>query len=461
MKDSLTKAENNSTRTAELNKSFSSLGKFSLSSLAVTVILFLLRMIKNVVFTRLLGPSGRGVYGLLTTIPGLIISFGNLGFGLGSVYLLSKKKYDLHRVLGNALLYLLVQGVILILVATVLLSFKGILREDYHTIEKFSLLVIIVIPFLLSQRTCGTLLLGIKDIHFYNILQILFSALPMLLMVALWLILKDALFSALVAWSGTVIIVAAISFVRLYRKADKKFGVSIPYIKEAFSFGLRGNISMFANEVVRRIDILFIAYFLGAEQVGYYAVSVSVAEILLALPDAISLPFLPIRMGMDWSEASSFSPFVIKYVFLIMIFVCGITAFIGKTAIFILYGREFYPAVGPMLYLLPGILVLSIYQFLKADIYSLNRPGFISIVSLVTMTCNLVLNYLMIPQYGINGAAISSSISYAISVLIVFVFFLRKTGLSWDEVLVVKKRDLKFVMENIVPQIKNRMRQDI
>ena len=94
MKDSLTKAENNSTRTAELNKSFSSLGKFSLSSLAVTVILFLLRMIKNVVFTRLLGPSGRGVYGLLTTIPGLIISFGNLGFGLGSVYLLSKKKYD-------------------------------------------------------------------------------------------------------------------------------------------------------------------------------------------------------------------------------------------------------------------------------------------------------------------------------------------------------------------------------
>ncbi|MGD9160756.1 MAG: polysaccharide biosynthesis C-terminal domain-containing protein [Desulfobacteraceae bacterium] len=457
MKDPLSKAENIPAQTAGLKKSFSSLGKFSLSSLAVTAILFLLRMIKNVVFTRLLGPSGRGVYGLLTTIPGLIISFGNLGFGLGSIYLLSKKKYELYKVLGNAFLYLLVQGAILTMVGAAPLSFNGILKADYHTVEKFSLLVLVAIPFLLAQRTGGTLLMGIKDIHFYNILQVLFSALPMLLMVAIWLIIKDALFSALVAWTGTIIIVAVISFVRLYRKADKNFGVSIPYIKEAFSFGLRGNISMFANEVVRRVDILFIAYFLGAEQVGYYAVSVSVAEIFLALPDAISLPFLPIRMGMDQSEASSFSPFVIKYVFLIMVFVCGITAFIGKPAIFILYGREFFPALVPMLCLLPGILALSLYQFLKADIYSINRPGFISIVSLITMTCNLVLNYLMIPQYGINGAAISSSISYAISTLIILVFFLRKTGLAWDEVLLVKKKDVQFVVDNVIPQIKNRM----
>ena len=458
MKDPLLKAGKKSPPTAGLNKSLSILGKFSLSTLAVTAILFILRMVKNIVFTRLLGPSGRGIYGLLTTIPGLIISFGNLGFGLGSVYLLSKKKYALHKVLGNAFLYLLLQGAILALFGVVLLSFKGIVKADYYIIEKFSFLVLAAIPFLLAQHTGGTLLLGIKDIHFYNILQILFSAFPMLLMVLLWLITKDALFSAMVAWTVTIALVAVISFIQLYKKAGKRVGISISYIKEAFSFGLRGNISMFANEVVRRIDILFIAYFLGATQVGYYAVSVSVAEILLALPDAIALPFLPIRMGMDSSEAASFSPFVIKYVLLIMVFVCGITALAGKAIIFILYGKNFFPALVPMLCLLPGILALSLYQFLKADIYSMNRPGFISIVSLITMISNLVLNYLMIPLYGINGAAISSSISYVVSTLILFAFFLRKTGLSWDAVLLVKKKDVHFIMDTIVPQIKNRMR---
>lgn len=458
MNDPFLKAEKKSTRSAGLNKSLSILGKFSLSSLAVTAILFILRMVKNIVFTRLLGPSGRGMYGLLTTIPGLIISFGNLGFGLGCVYLLSKKKCELYKVLGNAFLYLLIQGAILALVGAVLLSFKGILKADYHIIESFSLPVLVAIPFLLAQHTGGTLLMGIKDIDFYNILRILFSAFPILFLVLLWLITKDALFSAMAAWTGAIAIVAVISFVQLYKKAGKRVGISIPYVKEAFSFGLRGNISMFANEVVRRIDILFIAYFLGAAQVGYYAVSVSVAEILLALPDAIALPFLPIRMSMDSSEAASFSPFVIKYVFLIMVFVCGITALAGKAIIFILYGKDFFPALMPMLCLLPGILALSLYQFLKADIYSINRPGFISIVSLITMTSNLVLNYLMIPSYGINGAAISSSVSYAASTLILFVFFLRKTGLSWDAVLLVKKQDVKFVLDTIIPQIKNRMR---
>jgi len=140
-----------------------------------------------------------------------------------------------------------------------------------------------------------------------------------------------------------------------------------------------------------------------------------------------------------------------------MVFICGITAFCGKILIFILYGKEFFPALGPMLYLLPGILSLSLYQFLKTDIYSLNRPGFISIVSLIMMICNLVLNYLMIPQYGINGAAISSSIYYTLSVMILFIFFLRKTGLSWDVVLLVKKKDIKFVKDNVIPQIKKRM----
>lgn len=455
MKESLPKAENKSTRTAELNKSLSSLGKFSLSSLMATAILLILRMVKNVVFTRMLGPSGRGVYGLLTTIPGLIISFGNLGFGLGSVYLLSQKKYELPKVLGNALLYLLVQGVILTLVGVALLSFKGILKADGHTIERLSLLALVSIPFFLMQRTGGTLLMGIKAIHSYNLLRILFSALPIFIMIALLLIIKDALISAMAAWTGTMIIIAVMSFYKLYKKAGKKIEVSIPYMKEAFSFGLRGNISMFANEVVRRIDILFIAYFLGAEQVGYYAVSVSMAEILLALPDAIAVPFLPIRMGMGRSEAASFSPVVIKYVFFIMALICGITTFSGKIIIFILYGKEFYPALMPMLSLLPGILAMSLYPFLKADIYSLNRPGFISIVSLITMICNLVLNYLMIPKYGINGAAISSSISYGVSVLILFVFFIRKTGLQWDAVLLVNKKDIKFVMDNIILQIKS------
>ena len=430
-------------------KAFKRLGEFIVSNLIVTALQFLLRLVKNVVFTRLLGPFGRGIYGLLTTIPDLIVSFGNLGFGLGSVYLLAKKKYPLQKVFGNTLLYLLIQGLLLVTISMVLLSFKGILKGDHLILEKFSIFVLVSVPLLLSLNMGNNLLNGIEDIHFINIMRLVFSASPLLLVLIIWLITGNPLLSAMISWISSIVIVTAFAFFRIYWKAGKTPQISYQYMKESFSYGLRGNVSMFANQVIRRIDILFIAHFVGAKAVGYYGVSVSVAEILLAIPGAVSGPFLPIRMSLNSVNGQSFSPFIIRCVFFVMLFVCGLTALLGKTVILILYGERFIPAFGPLLFLLPGILSLSIYQFLQADIYSLNRPGFISLVSVIAMIFNLLLNYLMIPNYGINGAAISSSISYTISMIILLCFFLKKTGLNSIDVLLPQSKDIVFLLDSL------------
>ena len=424
-----------------------SLGEFASSSLAATVLQGVIRIAKTMVLLRLLGPVGRGIYGLFITITSLIISFGNLGFGLGSVYLVAKKKYELRKILGNALLYVVVQGVLLMAVGLVLLSFKEILKGNQNALEQIGMFVLIAIPFLLSYHLGLDLLMGIKDIHFMNILQIAFSAFPLLLLILLWVLTGNALQSAMVAWILTVIIISVCSFFRVYRKAGGRPLISLPYIKETFSFGLRGNLSIFANAVVRRIDLLFIAHYMEAKDVGYYAASVSIAEILLALPNAVSGPFLPIRFELDKTTGRKFSPLVVKYVLLVMALVCGLTALLGKPAIMILGGAEYLPALGPLQWLLPGILALSIYPFLKVDIYNLNRPGFVSCVSVLTMVCNLILNYLMIPRYGTNGAAISSSISYALSTLILLAFFLRETNQKVSDVLLVKMNDVRFLMD--------------
>jgi O-antigen/teichoic acid export membrane protein len=442
-------ADDDMTASTQTTKPLRSLGELSLSTFLATVLQLVLRLIKHVVFARLLGPNGRGVYGILTTIPELVVSFGNLGFGLGSVYLVAKKKYELPKVLGNALLYIPIQGLLLTGVALMVLSFKGILMGGQGTVGQMGFFMIAAIPILLFHHIGLDLLMGIKDIHLMNILRLVFSVFPLFLLILLWLLTDNALLSAMYAWIGSVITVSLLAFLRLSRKAGGCLRISRPYLKETFSFGLRGNVSMFANAVVRRIDILFIAHYLGAEAVGFYAVSVSIAEILLALPDAIAVPFLPIRLGLDKTAAQSFSPLIIKYVLLSMGIVCGLTALLGKPVVMILYGTRFLPAFDPLRWLLPGILALSLYQFLKADIYSLDRPGFISLISLLTMACNLVLNYLMIPRYGIEGAAISSSLSYALSTLILLVFILHKTGQAVGDVLLVKKKDLIFLRDQL------------
>lgn len=415
---------------------------FALSTLLTTGGLFILRIIKNVVFTRLLGPAGRGLFGLLSTIPELVVSMGNMGFGLGSIYLISLERADLKKILGNAALYLLLNGVLLMIVGYGLLSYEGILKSDTEMSSEYRMVVAVAVWLVLAYHLGTDILTGIKEIHFMNGLRLLQSALPIVLILILWYLLDNTIWAALGAWLLTALCVAIAIGYRLLKLNPGRLEFSRQLLKKAFSFGLRGNVSMFANAVVRRIDVLFIAHYHGTEAVGLYAVGVSMAEILLAVPDAVALPFLPIRLEMDGDEAGSFSSLTIKYVLVFMLVACSATALLSPWLIVMLYGEPFRSSTIALLWLLPGIIALSLYQFLKADMYSLNRPGLISWISSLTMIGNLILNYLTIPAYGIAGAAASSSASYILSTTILMAFFLKSSGCKLSQLILIKKTEL-------------------
>ena len=419
-----------------------SLGEYALSSLAATAAQFVLRMARNVILTRLLGPAGRGLYGLLSTLPGFIVSFGNLGFGLGCYYLVAKRKCDLREILGNTLLYLVVLGAVLTVVGYVALQVSTPIRQDFLSGNHLTVLLLVSIPLLLAYNTVSDLLSALKEIHFANILTVTFAIFPIAVLLLYWWFTGNALMAAIWAWLGTNAGITLFGMFRIYRRAGGTPRVSYPALREAFSFGLRGNVNTWANAVVRRIDVLFVAHFAGMEAVGFYAASVSIAEIILTLPDAVSGPFLPLRMEMEEKEGWHFSPFVLKYMLAIMGLVCLVTAIIGKWLILTLYGSVFLPSLLPLQCLLPGIVGLSLYQFVKADLYHMNRPGLISWVSVLAMICNLALNFLLIPRFGAVGAAISSSVCYLLSTALLMFFVLRHTGVSWSQALILRKDDV-------------------
>jgi O-antigen/teichoic acid export membrane protein len=437
------------TESPSASAALKSLGEYAASSLAATAAQFVLRMARNVLLTRLLGPSGRGIYGLLSTLPGFIVSFGNLGFGLGSVYLVAKRKRDLREVLGNALLYLVVHGTILTVVGYIALQLSSHIRQELLGADHLVVFMLIGIPLLLAYNVTCDLLSALKEIHFANLLQVTFAVFPLAVLLLLWWLTGNALTAAVWAWLGTNAGIALLGLSRIYRRAGGKPRVSYAAFREAFSFGLRGNVSMWANAVVRRIDILFVAHYAGVEAVGYYAASVSIAEIILALPDAVSGPFLPLRLEMDEKEGRYFSPFVLKYMLAIMGLACLVTAMTGRWLIQILYGSAFLPALQPLLWLLPGIVGLSLYQFLKADLYHMNRPGLISWVSVVSMVCNLALNVVLIPRYGATGAAFSSSVCYLLSTALLLFFVLRHTGVPLSQALVLRASDVRFLVRQL------------
>lgn len=431
-----------SNKKPEINEALKSLSKFSLWTFAATIFRFGIRLLKNVVFTRILGPADRGIFGLLTAIPDLIVGFGNLGFGLGNTYLVAKERYDLKKIVSNTLLFTVLVGLLLAGVGYIVLSYEGILKGDNETVKAFLPVVLLLIPFVLLQRFGEDLLTAIKQINFLNLMGLCFSILPVILIVPLWVYTGEALKSAMYALTASVITISVWSIIKILSKSSFGFELSYNYFKKSLSYGTRGYLSIVADIMVRRIDVLFVSHILGATSLGLYAVSVSIAEILLMVPDAVNRPFLPIRLGLHKKDAKSVTPIVIRYVLFIMVLVCLCVAVGGKLIILILFGRKFLPAYSPVLWLLPGVLALSIYNFLKADMYSHNLPGFVSRTSVITLFCNLLFNYLLIPRFGINGAAISSSISYGLATLILLIKSVRLSGNSYRDTLFIKTSDL-------------------
>ena len=104
-----------------------------------------------------------------------------------------------------------------------------------------------------------------------------------------------------------------------------------------------------------------------------------------------------------------------------------------------------------MVILLIGIIFASIGKVAPAYFYTKGRPNIHLIVAAIVLVINLLLNFVLIPTIGINGAALASTISYLFYGLI-YVLMLKKDGISIKQLLIIQKDDLKN-LKQILPKV--------
>jgi Na+-driven multidrug efflux pump len=56
---------------------------------------------------------------------------------------------------------------------------------------------------------------------------------------------------------------------------------------------------------------------------------------------------------------------------------------------------------------------------------------------------NLPLNLWLIPKWGIAGVAFASSVAYIIATIVVIIAFVKISGKSWADILLIKKQDFQ------------------
>lgn len=177
-------------------------------------------------------------------------------------------------------------------------------------------------------------------------------------------------------------------------------------------------ISGFLATVYLKIDQLMLRWLIGTEEVGIYSVAVTFSEVWYFIPNIVCVSIYPTLIKQKQNAPKAYQQNLqrtLDTLFGIALIVASAMTLVGPFAINLLYGEP-YQKAGLILtiHIWAGLFIFMRALFSKwvfiedLLIFSLATHGLGAII-------NLVANYLLIPDFGGQGAAIATLASYAVS----------------------------------------------
>lgn len=417
--------------------------KNSLLNFSSNIINIILGLVTTIIIARTLGAELQGIYTLIVLLPTMLVTFMNFGIAPATVFNIGKKERSLNTIIStNIVLSFFISisaigvGVIFAILAQNTL-FEGVGL-------KALLVVLLVLPFLFINSFLQAVYQGTENFRRYNEILVLNKVIESVFLVIVLIIFKLGLTGALIAYSIGAVLPTYLIY-RYFKKDRFKFKIadfSWSLSKEYFRYGYKAHLSNIVSFLNYRMDILMVSFFLNPLAVGVYNIAVSIAERLWIFSTPVSAALFPRISSLESDEErSKLTVTVTRYVLYLSIIVGIVFYVISPLAIKILFGNEYSDASNVIKLLLVGITVFAAERILSNDLAGRGKPELNLYTSIFTVLCNLTLNIILIPLYGINGAAISTSIAYILTFIVKMILFKKVTDARVMDIFIFKRTD--------------------
>jgi O-antigen/teichoic acid export membrane protein len=166
-----------------------------------------------------------------------------------------------------------------------------------------------------------------------------------------------------------------------------------------------------------RVDQVMLKHMIDAEAVGLYDAAVRIAEAWLIVPAVITTSLFPAIINARISNTAEYFR-RLKILTVAIFSVSVVVAFLfSSSAYFIivfLYGDAFAASVSAFVIYTWGTVFAALDGVTRSYLVAENKRLTIFIVTGLSALANIVLNLILIPIYGIAGAAIATLLSYGI-----------------------------------------------
>lgn len=397
----------------------------------------------GIIIARILGPVGVGLWYILLMIPSYAEPFGRLKLDVASVYFLGKGRYKFGEVYFNLIIVSLLSSAIIILVFFWQKNFI-LVNLLKNSLSSFNLvyLMFCYIPFSFININYSYLFLSKEDVRGYNAVSIIPAVISSGLGIFLLIVFKWGILSLVVATLIGGIAAIVYSVLRIMKRDKIICRLNTGMLKEFFKFGWKLYISAFISHFQVYVSGLLVAMYLLPSAVTFYQMGQQKALMLTIIAVALGTFLYPLVTKGSDLQGNEVTAKACRISFFILTLLAIISALIIKPAVHILYGKDFLPQIFPFWILLPGVIFYGATSILSSYFLGKGRPEVILKLSFIPLIFQVTLCVILIPQLGILGAALATSLSYFMTGMFYLFVFTRISKIKIADVIIAKKEDV-------------------
>lgn len=375
----------------------------------------------GILTARYLGPDNLGELNYTASFVSFFTSVATLGMNSVILKRIINEPEKEGEILGSSLVYRLIASVLSTISILVLVS---ILNQDDP-------LKIVLVLLQSVQLFCNAA--NIFDVWFVKRLESKYSSIAKLLSYIAFSLYRIYLLvtGKSVVWFAFAtsfdLFIALIIMILMYKKqggSSLKFNIVTGYgiLKDSYHFIISG----IMVSIYSQMDRIMLGKMVSTSSVGLYSVAASLCSMWIFIPNAIITSAEPVILKLRENDYKKYIK-RLEQLYSVIILICILASVavwvLGDFAINLLYGEAYRGSVSVLNILIWSELFSMIGTARGIWIMAENKNKYVKYYLLIGSIVNVILNAILIPVFGITGAAVATLITQITTSIIAPLFF--------------------------------------
>ncbi len=432
------------------------LGKHIIRQFLIQILGLFLGFFTSIITTRVLGPSGRGDFALIlntATFLNMVIGFS---LGPGIVHYIATNKAPLRSII-NTVVSIVLALIFLCIIFLMVFPFEKFSFLLPDTDQKYFNEILILLLFINIQLTIlFTSILSGKQL-FTPQQKSYFITVPITIVayITIYYVNQESLIdfkSFMIFYIIMNSIPVFIYFITYIKNTRPEFDFTFLQKKQfqhILNFSTIAYVAGIFQFLSYRMDFWFIQYYCGSRELGIYSLSVNLAQMLWLLPQAVAAILMSYSGNSNEKEAIEQTNRLLRITSVSLVLIAIFCELTIGFFIPLLYGNEFEDSIFTFRLLLIGIAPFGITTILSSYFSGKGTVKINLYSGILGFIVCLVLDLLLIPGYGMNGAAVATICSYIFSTAFSVAIYAQQSKTPIARLLFFTKDDFFMLKEKL------------